>query len=78
MSIVSWEDPPPARLGHWQRCALELSENPGEWALVVQDRDREYACGSAARRLRELGCEVTVRFRGPNCVSVWARWPEVA
>lgn len=59
MSIIRWEDPPPAnstgrtnaprRTAFWRAVAAQLREAPGRWALVCDEVEWNYAGGTAGQ-----------------------------
>ncbi len=74
--VIRWEDPPANRMD-WTPIVEALQSHPGIWACV---RDAEFTSRSAAhstwKRLKERGCEATVRKVEGQGHGVWARWPQ--
>ncbi len=74
MGIISWEDPSLRRGGRaseFYSIVEELKKNPGQWAVVAEDKPT-----STQTYLRKrYGLEVTCRgIKGSRAAKIYARW----
>lgn len=81
--VLQWTDPPAVKRGQreskFDPTIESLKENPGNWALVLEDVN-----SASARIFAKKGCKITTRSTGEadedgksnGRVNVWAMFPD--
>ena len=72
---MKWEDPPLSIRDRWKNVVIELRQNPGRWARVLEPSTSQQAT-EALKAMKRHGCEAVMRKMETRGTGVWARWPE--
>lgn len=78
----SWQDPPPGygrdNRNTWGPVIKELTERPGEWAVIRKTQDSASASNTADYLSKRYQLQTTTRKQPDGSVWVYARWPVTA